>query len=92
MDGRYKQAYSFKWQWHSDMDDVTGLNNGSVYFEPIRGQAYCLMKAPKYMKKEDWEKLAKYIVDEHNRKLDYQNKLSDYLKPELDEHGNIKVY
>lgn len=57
-DARY---YGASWKWHSAEHD-DGRNNGSVLSESFPGHAYAVCKAPQYMPKEDWEKVAPLLA------------------------------
>lgn len=50
-----------KLQYHCNMNE-DGTNNGSLFVERFKGQAYCIAKAPKYASREEWEHNAQFII------------------------------
>lgn len=69
---------SDKWQWYWRTDE-NGHADCGVFYEKRPGHAYAVCRAPRYMRKEQWEEIAPVIASAPDLR-DQRDRLRECLK------------
>jgi hypothetical protein len=86
--GERYDMLSYPWKFHGAKSE-DGSNNGSIYFEPHPGHAYCLAKAPRYVSEEEWDTFAKFVIssrkliEDLEKKVAYKDEANEILRKQV---------
>ena len=61
--------YPWTWYWREAGDHPESVADCGITCESRPGHGYSVVRCPRYVDKETWEKVASHICDLHNENL-----------------------
>lgn len=86
-----KSSIDYKWVVTVPSLNENDENEGSVYYMPYPGHAYCVAKAPRYISPEEWKTIGTLISEAPNMLWSIEQLLGDlpsnrnWLNPEVED-------